>query len=90
MLQGAGHHPGFVELAGRSQGFRGVRREGLRHHDRGQSLHVRLPDQRTEETRRSAPLARAEKGSIAYLSGVVRGHLKLAGLNSLENKVVVA
>ena len=51
---------------------------------------MRLPDQRTEETRRSAPLARAEKGSIAYLSGVVRGHLKLAGLNSLENKVVVA
>ena len=32
--QGAGHHSGVVELAVQPQGFRSLRREGLRHRDR--------------------------------------------------------
>ena len=55
----------------------------------GDGLRVRLPDQRAEEVRKPAPLAETERDSITYLAGVARGKFKPAGLNSLENNVIV-
>jgi predicted dehydrogenase len=55
----------------------------------GDGLRLRLPDQRTEETRKPEPLPAAQKDSITYLSGVARGKFKPAGLNSLDNNVIV-
>jgi len=55
----------------------------------GAGLRVRLPEQKAEESRPPAPLPAAEKDSITYLSGIARGKFKPAGLNSLENNVVV-
>ena len=45
---------------------------------------VRLPEQRTEETRKPGPLPAAESDSISYLTGIARGKFKPSGLNSLE------
>ena len=56
--------------------------------DGGQSLRVRLPDAK-EETRSPAPLPADEKDSISYLTAIVRGRLKPAGLSSLENNLIV-
>ena len=55
----------------------------------GDSLRVRLAGQRTEEARKLADLPPAERDSITYFSGVARGQWKPAGLNSLENNVIV-
>jgi predicted dehydrogenase len=54
----------------------------------GDGLRVRLPDQR-EETRKPDPLSADEHDSITYLTGVARGKFRPAGLNSLENNVIV-
>jgi predicted dehydrogenase len=55
----------------------------------GAGLHVRLPDQRAEESRTPADLAPESRDSITYLVGVARGKFKPTGLNSLENNVIV-
>jgi len=55
----------------------------------GNGLRVRLPEQKVEETRKPAPLPAAERDSITYLAGVARGRFRPAGLNSLENNVIV-
>ncbi len=55
----------------------------------GDTLRVRLPGQRAEEARKPADLPPAERDSISYFSGVARGRFKPAGLNSLENNVIV-
>lgn len=55
----------------------------------GDGLRVRLPGQRAEETRKPADLPAAESDSISYLIGVARGKFKPAGLNSLENNMIV-
>jgi predicted dehydrogenase len=55
----------------------------------GDSLRVRLAGQRAEEARKLADLPPAERDSITYFSGVARGQWKPAGLNSLENNVIV-
>jgi predicted dehydrogenase len=54
----------------------------------GDNLRVRLPGQR-EETRKLADLPPAERDSISYFFGVARGKYKPAGLNSLENNMIV-
>jgi predicted dehydrogenase len=55
----------------------------------GDGLRVRLPGQRAEEIRQPGELPSGESDSISYLTGVARGKFKPAGLNSLENNVVV-
>jgi predicted dehydrogenase len=55
----------------------------------GDGLRVRLPGQRAEEIRQPAELPPGERDSISYLTGVARGKFKPAGLNSLENNVIV-
>jgi predicted dehydrogenase len=55
----------------------------------GEGLRVRLPGQRAEETRQPGALPAAESDSISYLIGLVRGRFKPAGLNALENNVIV-
>jgi predicted dehydrogenase len=54
----------------------------------GDSLRVRLPGGQ-EETRTLEPLPPDEHDSLSYLTAVVRGRLKPAGLSSLENNVIV-
>lgn len=55
----------------------------------GEGLRVRLPGEKAEETRTPEPLPAEQRDSISYLTGVARGRFKPAGLNSLENNVVV-
>ena len=55
----------------------------------GDGLRVRLPGQRAEETRQPGELPAVERDSISYLTGMARGKFKPAGLNSLENNVIV-
>jgi predicted dehydrogenase len=55
----------------------------------GEGLRVRLPGQGAEETRQPGPLPPAETDSISYLVGLARGRFKPAGLNALENNVIV-
>jgi predicted dehydrogenase len=54
----------------------------------GNSLRVRLPG-RNEATRPLADLPAGASDSIGYFAGVARGQYKPAGLNSLENNVIV-
>jgi predicted dehydrogenase len=54
----------------------------------GDSLKVRLPG-RAEAARPLADLPAAARDSISYFTGVARGEYKPAGLNSLENNMVV-
>jgi scyllo-inositol 2-dehydrogenase (NADP+) len=54
----------------------------------GNSLKVRLPNQR-EETTTPGELPADEADSISYLKAVARGKLKPAGLSSLENNMIV-
>jgi predicted dehydrogenase len=54
----------------------------------GGNLRVRLPGQ-PEQTRPPADLPPDSKDSITYFIGVARGKYKPAGLNSLENNVIV-
>uniref|UniRef100_Q026A4 Oxidoreductase domain protein n=1 Tax=Solibacter usitatus (strain Ellin6076) TaxID=234267 RepID=Q026A4_SOLUE len=55
----------------------------------GDNLRVRLPEQKSEETRKPSDLPPAETDSITYLIGVARGKFKPSGLNSLENNMIV-
>jgi predicted dehydrogenase len=55
----------------------------------GDNLRLRLPDQKVEETRKPGDLAPGETDSITYLIAVARGKFKPAGLNSLENNMIV-
>ena len=55
----------------------------------GNLLRVRLPGQSQEQTATLEDLPVAERDSISYLTAVVRGTLKPAGLSSLENNVIV-
>jgi predicted dehydrogenase len=55
----------------------------------GNDLRVRLPGQRTEESRTPAELPPAERDSISYLAAVARGKLKPSGLSSLANNMIV-
>ena len=55
----------------------------------GDGLRVRLGDQRAEEVRKPGDLPAGEADSITYLIGMARGKFKPAGLNSLENNVLV-
>jgi predicted dehydrogenase len=55
----------------------------------GAGLHVRLPEQKSEEARTPADLPPDSRDSITYLIGMARGKLKSSGLNSLENNVIV-
>lgn len=54
----------------------------------GDILRVRLPHG-TEETRTPAPLPPDQQDSLGYLTAVVRGKQKPAGLSSLENNMIV-
>jgi predicted dehydrogenase len=55
----------------------------------GNNLRVRLPGQKAEELRTPGELPPDERDSISYLTAVVRGRLKPAGLSSLENNMIV-
>ena len=55
----------------------------------GDNLRVRLPGAKSEESRTPEPLPPAERDSISYLTGIARGRFRPAGLNSLENNVIV-
>jgi predicted dehydrogenase len=55
----------------------------------GEGLRVRLSDQKNEEVRKPTDLPPDARDSITYLIGVARGRFKPAGLNSLENNVIV-
>jgi predicted dehydrogenase len=55
----------------------------------GDNLRVRLPGQRAEEMPKLGDLPPGETDSISYLIGVARGRFKPAGLNSLENNMIV-
>jgi predicted dehydrogenase len=54
----------------------------------GDSLRVRLPGAQ-EQASTPPPLPPDEHDSLAYLTAVVRGKLKPAGLSSLENNLIV-
>jgi len=54
----------------------------------GDNLRVRLPGGQ-EETRTPVPLPADQRDSISYLTSVVRGVRKPAGLSSLENNMIV-
>ena len=54
----------------------------------GDSLRVRLPGEQ-EEARALDPLPPEERDSLSYLTAIVRGKRKPAGLSSLENNIVV-
>jgi predicted dehydrogenase len=54
----------------------------------GNSLRVRLPGER-EQDRPPADLSPDSKDSITYFIGVARGKYKPAGLNSLDNNMIV-
>ena len=54
----------------------------------GDSLRVRLPGGQ-EEARAPQALPPDEHDSLSYLTAVVRGKLKPAGLSSLENNMIV-
>jgi len=54
----------------------------------GDALRVRLPEGQ-EESRTLAPLPPDEHDSLSYLTAVVRGKMKPAGLSSLENNLIV-
>ncbi len=55
----------------------------------GNSLRVRLPGQKEEETRMPEALKPDERDSLSYLTAVARGKFKPSGLNSLENNFIV-
>jgi predicted dehydrogenase len=55
----------------------------------GNNLRVHLSSQRAEETVTPGELVPDERDSISYLTAVARGKFKPAGLNSLENNVIV-
>ena len=55
----------------------------------GDNLRVQLPGMKTEEKRTPEALPPDERDSIGYLTAVARGKFKPAGLNSLENNVIV-
>ncbi len=55
----------------------------------GNNLRVRLGEQKEEEQRTPGELPADERDSISYLTAVARGHLKPAGLSSLENNLIV-
>ncbi len=55
----------------------------------GVTLRSRLADAPDETTTTPPALSPDESDSVAYLSAVVRGRLKPAGLSSLENNVIV-
>jgi predicted dehydrogenase len=55
---------------------------------KGDELRVRLPNAK-EETRTPGPRPPDEADSVSYLTAVVRGKLKPAGLSSLENNMIV-
>ena len=55
----------------------------------GNDLRVRLPGQKTEESRTPEVLPLDERDSIFYLTAVARGKVKPSGLSSLENNVIV-
>ena len=54
----------------------------------GDSLRVRLPGGQ-EEARTLEPLAPEEHDSLSYLTAIVRGKRKPAGLSSLQNNIIV-
>jgi predicted dehydrogenase len=54
----------------------------------GNSLRVRLPGAKAEESRTPSALAPAEADSISYLIAVAKGRLKPGGLSSLENNMI--
>jgi predicted dehydrogenase len=55
----------------------------------GDTLRLRMPGQRAEETQKPPELPPDQRDSISYLKAVARGKLKPAGLSSLENNLVV-
>ena len=55
----------------------------------GEGLRVRLPGQRADAVSKPEDLPAGERDSITYLTAVARGKFKPAGLNSLENNVIV-
>ncbi len=55
----------------------------------GNILRVRLKGDRQEETRQPPPLPEDQSGSVSYLKAVVRGKLKVSGLSSIENNLIV-
>jgi predicted dehydrogenase len=55
----------------------------------GDGLRVRLPGRQAEEVRKPEELPADQRDSISYLTGIARGKFKPAGLNSLENNVIV-
>ena len=55
----------------------------------GNGLRVRLPGDKEEQSRKPAELPPDERDSISYLTAIVRGKLKPAGLSSLDNNVIV-
>ena len=55
----------------------------------GDSLRVRLPGAKAEETRTPSALKPQEADSISYLIGVARGKFEPSGLSSLANNVIV-
>jgi predicted dehydrogenase len=55
---------------------------------KGSELRVRMPNEK-EETRTPGPRPPDEADSVSYLTAVVRGKLKPAGLSSLENNMIV-
>lgn len=55
----------------------------------GNNLRVRIPADKPEESLTPPELRPDERDSISYLSAVVRGRTRPAGLNSLANNVIV-
>ena len=83
--EGAGNHPGVVELAVQPQGFRSVRREGVR--DRDRRRQVAGADAGSARRRDAHAGGTAGRRARFHLLPDCRGarQVKPSGLSSLEN-----
>lgn len=55
----------------------------------GNTLRLRRPEDKVEQTPALDPLPADESDSVSYLTAVARGRLKPTGLSSLENNLIV-
>lgn len=63
--------------------------KGYAHAVGGNTMRLRRPEDKVEQTPALEPLPADEADSVSYLTAVARGRLKPSGLSSLENNMIV-